>query len=34
MLISYSGLVMYSPDLKSKIIGVLLILVNALVFHK
>ena len=34
MLIGYLGVSISSPDNKTKIIGVLLTIVNALIFHK
>jgi len=34
MLASYLGLSMLSPDIKSKAIGILLVIVNALIFWR
>jgi hypothetical protein len=34
MLLGYSGLSILAPDLKTKIIGILLTIVNGLIFYK
>jgi len=34
MLIGYLGLSLQTPDIKGKLIGILLLIVNALIFYK
>lgn len=34
MLLGYLGVTIYQPDLKTKIIGIFLLLVNALIFRR
>jgi hypothetical protein len=34
MIVGYGGLTFMAPDIKSKLIGILLLAVNALVFYK